>query len=140
MFLGARIVCAGLITRYSAAHLAAPSRWERGEGDFVRQGEGFWRAARGVGQAPGSGLLSHPPQAARPMEPRPAVKRAKDCQNTFAEPSSEKGESHRIHRILSASNLERLSRSDPAGLSPSSTPSMEWLASWASVSPSVSWE
>ena len=135
MFLGARMVCADLITWYSAAHLAAPSGWEREKGDFVRQGEGSWRSARGMGQAPGSGLPSHPPQAAWPTEPRPAVKREKTAQTRLQKRASQ-------NPLVSVGFEPRAPlQNDPAGLLPSScTPSTVWLASWASVSPSVSWE
>lgn len=69
MFLGARMVYADLITWYSAAHLAAPHGSGKEKGDLVRQGEGSWGSARGMGQALGSALLSHPPLVLQPTGP-----------------------------------------------------------------------
>lgn len=57
MFLGAQMVRAGLITWYSAVHLAALSGWEGEKGTFVWHGEGPWRSVREMGQAPSPVLL-----------------------------------------------------------------------------------
>lgn len=92
MFLGARMVCADLITWYSAAHLAAPRRREREKGDFVWQGEASWRSARGTGQAPGLGLPPYPALAAQPTELRTAVRGEKTAKICLQHPRAEEGE------------------------------------------------
>lgn len=59
MFPGARMVCADLITWYSAVHLAALSGWEGERGTLCGRIRFSWGSARERGQAPGLGHGAH---------------------------------------------------------------------------------